>query len=83
MLVSNCLFRMGGAAMLLSNRTRDSWRAKYRLLHTVRVHKGQSDEAYNSVFQLEDADKKIGVRLSKGMSSRESSLSGSSDLAPC
>jgi hypothetical protein len=37
--VSNCLFRMGGAAMLLSNKRRDRRRAKYDLLHTVRVHK--------------------------------------------
>ena len=35
MLLPNCLFRVGGAAMLLSNRRRDAWRAKYDLLHTV------------------------------------------------
>ena len=28
MLIPNCLFRVGGAACLLSNRRRDSWRAK-------------------------------------------------------
>ena len=28
MLIPNCLFRVGGAACLLSNRLRDSWRAK-------------------------------------------------------
>ncbi|CAH9067201.1 unnamed protein product, partial [Cuscuta europaea] len=36
MLLPNCLFRMGGAAILLSNKTRDSGRAKYRLIHVVR-----------------------------------------------
>lgn len=35
MLMPNCLFRVGGAAMLLSNRRRDAFRAKYELLHTV------------------------------------------------
>ncbi|KAG5521522.1 hypothetical protein RHGRI_033924 [Rhododendron griersonianum] len=39
MLLPNCLFRMGGAAILLSNRRSDRWRAKYRLLHVVRTHK--------------------------------------------
>ena len=39
MIVSNCLFRLGGAAMLLSNKRSDASRAKYDLLHTVRVHK--------------------------------------------
>jgi len=65
MMVSNCLFRMGGAAILLSNKSRDSSRAKYRLLHTVRVHKASDPVAYNSVFQTEDATGVVGVRLSK------------------
>jgi 3-ketoacyl-CoA synthase len=39
MLVSNCLFRLGGAAILLSNKRKYARRAKYQLLHTVRVHK--------------------------------------------
>lgn len=42
MLLPNCLFRMGGAAILLSNRRSDRWRAKYRLLHVVRTHRGNS-----------------------------------------
>ena len=54
MLVSNTLFRLGGAAMLLSNKWSDSWRAKYRLYCTVRVHKGSDDLAYNAVYQEED-----------------------------
>lgn len=67
MLLSNCIFRMGGAAMLLSNRRKDYFRAKYRLLHTVRTQKGRSDEAYLSVFQEEDDTGKVGVRLSKDL----------------
>ncbi|CAD6343362.1 unnamed protein product [Miscanthus lutarioriparius] len=47
MLLSNCIFRMGGAAALLSNKRSDTGRAKYRLLHTVRTHKGATDECFN------------------------------------
>lgn len=38
MLLPNCLFRMGGAVMLLSNKPIDRFRAKYRLDHIVRVN---------------------------------------------
>ncbi|KAJ9516671.1 hypothetical protein QJQ45_015124 [Haematococcus lacustris] len=65
MLMPNCLFRVGGAAMLLSNRRRDAWRAKYELLHTVRTHLGGNDLAYKCIFQMEDDDGIMGVRLSK------------------
>lgn len=65
MLVSNTIFRMGGAAILLSNKPKFASRAKYQLLHTVRVHKGASDEAMNSVYQCEDPSGVVGVRLSK------------------
>ncbi|KAH9764704.1 3-ketoacyl-CoA synthase 20 [Citrus sinensis] len=56
MLVSNCLFRMGGAAILLSNRSSDRRRSKYQLIHTVRTHKGADDKCYN-----------FGVSLSKDL----------------
>ncbi|KDD74174.1 FAE1/Type III polyketide synthase-like protein, partial [Helicosporidium sp. ATCC 50920] len=67
MLVPNCLFRMGGAAMLLSNRARDRWRARYALKHVVRTHMGQDDAHYGCVYQREDADGKVGVHLSKDL----------------
>jgi 3-ketoacyl-CoA synthase len=67
MLVSNCLFRMGGAAILLSNRPSDRRRSKYQLIHTVRTHKGADDKCYNCVFQKEDDTKRIGVSLSKDL----------------
>jgi len=65
MLMPNCLFRVGGAAMLLSNRRRDSLRAKYELLHTVRTHLGANDSAYKCIYQMEDDVGEMGVRLSK------------------
>ncbi|KAF8673139.1 hypothetical protein HU200_048687 [Digitaria exilis] len=65
MLMSNCLFRMGGAAVLLTNRGRR--RAKYQLVHTVRTHHGADDRAYRCVFQEEDATGRVGVALSKDL----------------
>ncbi|CAA2967957.1 3-ketoacyl- synthase 20-like [Olea europaea subsp. europaea] len=67
MLVSNCIFRMGGAAILLSNKLSDRRRAKYQLIHTVRTHKGADDKSYGCVFQEEDDSKEIGVALSKDL----------------
>lgn len=51
--------------MLLSNRRCYRSRARFLLLHTVRTHTGQSDDAFNAVFQEEDADGIRGVRLQK------------------
>ena len=65
MLLSNCLFRCGAAALLLSNRRSDAGRARFRLCHTVRTHMGMSDECYNSVYQKEDSEGIRGVSLSK------------------
>lgn len=67
MLLPNCLFRMGAAAMLLSNRRRDRRRAKYRLLHVVRTHKGADDKAYRCVYQEEDSEGHTGISLSKDL----------------
>ncbi|XP_009347466.2 3-ketoacyl-CoA synthase 11 [Pyrus x bretschneideri] len=66
-LVSNCLFRMGGAAILLSNKSSDKRRSKYRLVHTVRTHKGADDKCFSCVTQEEDDNGKIGVTLSKDL----------------
>ncbi|KAL6623065.1 hypothetical protein ACP70R_032944 [Stipagrostis hirtigluma subsp. patula] len=65
MLLSNCIFRMGGAAALLSNRRADAGRAKYRLLHTVRTHKGAADECFGCVYQREDGGGRVGVSLAR------------------
>ncbi|XP_059651180.1 3-ketoacyl-CoA synthase 1 [Cornus florida] len=66
MLLCNCIFRMGGAAILLSNMSRDRGRSKYELVHTVRTHKGSDDNSYNCVYQREDKDSgTIGVSLAR------------------
>ncbi|PKA61308.1 3-ketoacyl-CoA synthase 11 [Apostasia shenzhenica] len=67
MLVSNCLFRVGGAAVLLSNRRGDRRRSKYQLVHTVRTHKGGDDLSYRCVFQHEDPAGRVGVALSRDL----------------
>ncbi|KAJ4843357.1 3-ketoacyl-CoA synthase 11 [Turnera subulata] len=67
MLLSNCLFRMGGAAILLSNKRSDRWRSKYQLVHTVRTNKGADDKCFSCVTQREDSAGKIGVSLSKDL----------------
>lgn len=51
MLIPLCLFRVGGAAVLLSNRNSDRWRAKYKLVHLVRTHKGANDTAFKCIYQ--------------------------------
>ncbi|KAI3890424.1 hypothetical protein MKW92_041854 [Papaver armeniacum] len=67
MLLPNCLFRMGGAAILLSNRHRDRYRAKYNLVHVVRTHKGADDKAFKCVYEEEDPEGIRGVSLSKDL----------------
>ena len=67
MLVSNCLFRMGGAAILLTNKRSEQCRSKYRLVHTVRTHKGADDKCFSCVTQQEDSTGRIGVSLSKDL----------------
>ncbi|KAL2468884.1 3-ketoacyl-CoA synthase 1 [Forsythia ovata] len=65
MLLCNCIFRMGGAAILLSNKARDRARSKYELVHTVRTHKGADDNSYNCVYQREDDKGTVGVSLAR------------------
>ncbi|KAF6156732.1 hypothetical protein GIB67_033201 [Kingdonia uniflora] len=64
MLLSNTLFRMGGAALLLSNKRQDKSTAKYVLQHLVRTNLGHDDQSYRSVFQEPDNDGLVGVALS-------------------
>ncbi|KAF3973381.1 hypothetical protein ACB098_06G036100 [Castanea mollissima] len=67
MLIPNCLFRMGAAAILLTNRSSDRHCSKYQLVHALRTHKGADDRGYNCVFQKEDINNRLGVALSKDL----------------
>jgi 3-ketoacyl-CoA synthase len=65
MQLTNILFRMGGAAVLLS--TSDT-RARFRLSHVVRtVTGGARDSSYRCIFQEADGEGNIGVNLSKDL----------------
>ncbi|XXG84258.1 hypothetical protein AAC387_Pa10g1810 [Persea americana] len=65
MLVSNCLFRMGGVATLLSNRKQDKSIARYMLQHLVCTHTGSKDTSYSCIVQEVDNEGIVGVRISK------------------
>ncbi|XP_061346006.1 3-ketoacyl-CoA synthase 4-like [Gastrolobium bilobum] len=67
MLIPNCLFRVGGSAVLLSNKASDRRLAKYKLVHVVRTHKGADDKAFKCVYQEQDDAGKTGVSLSKDL----------------
>ncbi|KAK7331619.1 hypothetical protein VNO80_28356 [Phaseolus coccineus] len=67
MLIANVLFRMGGAAILLSSRKQDKPVAKYKLQHLVRTHTGSYDQAYKSVYQESDENEIVGVSLSRSL----------------
>jgi hypothetical protein len=59
MLVSNCIFRANGAAMLLSSRAADAGRAKYKLRHVVRTNLAADDQAFGCVVQMDDDQKQV------------------------
>ena len=71
MIIPNCLFRMGGAAIFLSNKASDAIRSKYQLSHVVRTITGGSShdhvKSYKCVFQEQDEDGNYGVTLSKDL----------------
>ncbi|KAG9131902.1 hypothetical protein Leryth_022570 [Lithospermum erythrorhizon] len=67
MMVTNVLFRIGGAAILLSNKSSDRSRSKYELNHVVRTHKGSEDNSYKCVYQQQDDEELIGISLSRDL----------------
>ncbi|KAK4476855.1 hypothetical protein RD792_016018 [Penstemon davidsonii] len=67
MLLANTLFRMGGVAVLLSNKKNDKLKSKYKLQNLFRTHMGSDDESYQSVFQKGDDTGYVGVSLSRSI----------------
>ncbi|XP_057431828.1 3-ketoacyl-CoA synthase 15 isoform X2 [Lotus japonicus] len=65
MLLPNCFFRMGAAAIMLSNFRLDRWRAKYELKQLVRTHKGMDNKSYQSIRLKEDSEGRKGISVSK------------------
>ncbi|KAD7479825.1 hypothetical protein E3N88_02961 [Mikania micrantha] len=66
-LLINCLFRVGGAAILLSNRSSDRNNSKYQLLHAVHTNTSSSDRSYNCIFREEDDAGIVGVNINKDL----------------
>uniref|UniRef100_A0A6N2KMF9 3-ketoacyl-CoA synthase n=1 Tax=Salix viminalis TaxID=40686 RepID=A0A6N2KMF9_SALVM len=67
MVMINCYFRVGGAAILLSNKPSDRHAAKYQLIHSVRTNTAASDSSYNCVTRLEDSQGLSGVTTTKDL----------------
>nr|XP_043634833.1 3-ketoacyl-CoA synthase 19-like [Erigeron canadensis] len=67
MLLSNCLFRVGGCSMLLTND--EDWKDKaiLKLKCLVRTHFASNDEAYYCCMREEDNQGYEGARLNKSL----------------
>ncbi|KAL8192085.1 hypothetical protein R6Q57_028206 [Mikania cordata] len=57
----NCLFRVGGAAILLSNRPN----SKYELIQAIHNNTSSSDRSYNCILQEEDNAGIVGVNINR------------------
>ncbi|OEL19275.1 3-ketoacyl-CoA synthase 5 [Dichanthelium oligosanthes] len=64
MLLPNVLFRMGGAAVLLSTSRSKS---RFKLMHAVRTITAAQDKSYHCAVQEEDDTGETGVNLSKDL----------------
>ncbi|GAA0154470.1 hypothetical protein LIER_12442 [Lithospermum erythrorhizon] len=84
MMLTNCLFRLGGAAILLSNNSSDRSCSKYQLKHVVRTHTGFEDSAFKCVHEEEDENGITGVKLSRDLmaSASQSLRSNITTLGP-
>ncbi|GAB4845188.1 hypothetical protein Ancab_038597 [Ancistrocladus abbreviatus] len=67
MLVTNCIFRVGCAAALISNDPSQHRVAKFKLVDSLRTHHGSDDRAYRAAFQEEDEVGTTGISLTKDL----------------
>ncbi|KAF8728846.1 hypothetical protein HU200_018133 [Digitaria exilis] len=67
MMLANCLFRSGGAAVMLTNDPARRRRAKMELGCLVRAHIGANDDAHACATQREDEEGRVGISLSKSL----------------
>ncbi|KAG9458778.1 hypothetical protein H6P81_003286 [Aristolochia fimbriata] len=67
MLVTNCIFRVGTAAALLTNDPSKRSTAKMELRTSLRTHHGADDASYRAAFQEEDAEGNTGIALTKDL----------------
>jgi len=64
MQVTNIIFRMGGAAVLLST---SKSMARFRLAHLVRTNTCADDSSYHCILHEEDVDGTLGINISKNI----------------
>ncbi|KAL1820282.1 hypothetical protein ACET3Z_015151 [Daucus carota] len=67
MLVTNCIFRVGCAAAMITNDPSCRRDAKMELVHSLRTHHGADDMAYRAAFQEEDEKGIPGISLTKDL----------------
>lgn len=67
MLVTNCIFRVGCGAALITNDPSHRSSAKMELTYCLRTHHGADDSAYHAAFQEEDGKGITGVSLTKDL----------------
>ncbi|WMV57240.1 hypothetical protein MTR67_050625 [Solanum verrucosum] len=67
MLVTNCIFRVGCAAAIMSNNPKLFKRAKMELVHSLRTHHGADDSSYRAAIQEEDEKGNTGISLTKDL----------------
>ncbi|XP_047310649.1 3-ketoacyl-CoA synthase 3-like [Impatiens glandulifera] len=67
MILANCLFRVGGCAVLMTNKSSLKHKAKLKLKTLARTHHGSKDESYNCCLQKEDEEGRKGFYLSKSL----------------
>ncbi|GAB2289759.1 hypothetical protein Dimus_024066 [Dionaea muscipula] len=65
MLVTNCLFRVGCAAAIVTNDPSRLPFAKFRLVHSLRTHHGSDDRSYRAAIQEEDEKGYTGISITK------------------
>ncbi|OVA08121.1 FAE1/Type III polyketide synthase-like protein [Macleaya cordata] len=67
MLVTNCIFRVGCAAAIITNDPSCCRFAKMELVNSLRTHHGADDSAYRAAFQMEDDLGNLGISLTKDL----------------
>ncbi|KAI3672364.1 hypothetical protein L6452_38449 [Arctium lappa] len=67
MLVTNCIFRVGCAAAIITNDPSRRSSAKMELTHSLRTNHAADDSAYHAAFQEEDSKGITGISLTKDL----------------
>ncbi|KAI9073566.1 hypothetical protein K1719_044470 [Acacia pycnantha] len=67
MILTNCLFRSGGCAILLTNKRSLKHKSMLRLKCLVRTHHGARDDSFGCCMQKEDDEGRLGFYLGKSL----------------